>query len=180
MTAIKLEVCVDSVASLEAAVAGGANRIELCAALSEGGLTPSFGFMQAATAFDVLTHVMVRPRGGDFCFTQAELDVMCADIAAAKQLGLAGVVLGVAKHDDTLDLDALAKLRAAATNIECTLHRVVDLTPDILEATEQAIGLRFDRILTSGGAQKAQDGIASIAAMARQAAGRIEIMLALA
>lgn len=176
MSAIKLEICVDSIASLNAAAAGGADRIELCTALSEGGLTPSFGFMQAAAALDVSTHVMIRPRGGDFCYSQAEIDVMCADIATAKQLGLAGVVLGVANHDDTLDLDALAKLRAAATDMQCTLHRVVDLTPDIFEATEQAIGLGFDRILTSGGAKNAQDGKTSIAEMVHLAAGRIEIM----
>lgn len=176
MSAIKLEVCVDCIASLEAAVAGGADRIELCAALSEGGLTPSFGFMKVAAEFDVSVHAMVRPRGGDFCYSTAEIAAMCDDIKTTEQLGLSGVVLGVANHDDTLDLDALAKLRAAATGIQCTLHRVIDLTPNILEATEQAIGLGFDRILTSGGARKAQDGTAAIAKMVHQASGRIEVM----
>jgi len=173
---IKLEICVDSLASLGAAVAGGAQRIELCAALSEGGLTPSYGFMRAATSFDVSVHAMIRPRGGDFCYTQAEIDIMCADIAEAKRLGLAGVVLGVAKADDTLDLDALSKLRHEASGIECTLHRVVDLTPDPIVAVEQAISLGIDRILTSGGALTALDGVDQIAKMVAASKGRVDIM----
>lgn len=176
MHRITLEICVDSLASLEAAVAGGADRIELCAALSEGGLTPSYGFMRAAQNYDIPIHAMIRPRGGDFCYAQTEIDLMCADIATAKKLGLAGVVLGVAKADDTLDLDVLSALRSAANGMECTLHRVIDLTPDPVAALEQAINLRMDRILTSGGALTALEGTELIAQMVKVANGRIEIM----
>jgi len=170
------EVCVDNLASLDAAVAGGADRIELCAALSEGGLTPSAGFMQAASASNTSVHAMIRPRGGDFCYSHVEIDLMCADIAQAKQFGLQGVVLGAATAKDELDHDALARLRGAADGIECTIHRVIDLTPDPISAAQQAIGLGMDRILTSGGALKAIDGLDVIAQMVRVAGGRIDIM----
>ncbi|WP_299346412.1 copper homeostasis protein CutC [uncultured Maritalea sp.] len=176
MAGVILEICVDSLASLEAAVAGGANRIELCAALSEGGLTPSYGFMRAAQRFDVCVHAMIRLRGGDFCYSTAEIDIMCADIVQAKSLGLAGVVLGVARADNRLDLDALAKLRSAASGMECTLHRVIDLTPDPVAAVQQARSVGIDRILTSGGAKTAIEGKDTIAQMVEAAKEQLEIM----
>lgn len=171
-----LEICVDTLAGAEAAIAGGAGRIELCAALSEGGLTPSTGLMQAAAALSVPVFAMIRPRAGLFHFTEAEVDLMVADIAAARAAGLAGVVLGVQSDDGTLHLDALARLLRAASGMGTTLHRVIDVVPDTLAAVDQAIGLGFDRVLTSGAQPLAPDGVPLIRRMVDRAAGKLSVM----
>ena len=176
MAKIKLEICVDSLASLQAAKAGGADRIELCAALSEGGLTPSAGFIEAAVATGMDTHVMIRPRGGDFVYSDEELDFMCADIAAVRRTGAAGVVFGATHDDGQLNVEAMKKLVAAANGLEITLHRAIDLAPDMAQAMENAIELGVNRILTSGGHRTAQAGIQKIAHLVKQANDRIEIM----
>lgn len=173
---ILLEVCVDSVAGLDAAVAGGADRIELCAALSEGGLTPSAGLMHAAAKAPVPVYAMIRPRGGHFCFSAAEAQVMLHDIAAARAAGLAGVVLGAATPAGALDTALLAQLTAAAGGLGTTLHRVIDTVRDPAQALDQAMALGFERVLTSGGARTAPDGTAQIAQLVAQARGRISIM----
>lgn len=174
--AVRLEVCVDDAAGLAAAVAGGADRIELCAALPVGGLTPSAGFMAGAAVCGVPAMAMIRPRAGGFVFSTAELAQMEVDIATARAAGLAGVVLGASLPDGRLDLAALARLITAARGMDCTLHRAFDLVPDPEEALEQAIGIGFSRILTSGGARTAEAGAGTIAALAAQARGRISIM----
>ena len=162
---MKLEVCVDDVAGLAAAVAGGADRIELCAALSEGGLTPSVGFMDLAAGCGVPVRAMIRPRGGDFNFSERELNVMCTDIAAVRAAGLEGVVLGVSDADGRLALDPLRRLVAAANGMRLTMHRVIDGVPDQIEAVIQARDLGFDCVLSSGGAASAEDGCAMLAMM---------------
>lgn len=176
MADILLEVCVDDAQGLAAALAGGADRIELCAALSLGGLTPTPGLIARAVQAPVPVHAMIRPRAGDFVLDDADLAVMEAEIAAIRAAGLAGVVLGANLPDGRLDLAALGRLAGAARGLDLTLHRAVDLTPDPVQAVHQAVDLGFDRILTSGGTVRAVDGLARLSAMMTAAAGRISIM----
>lgn len=171
-----LEICVDTVAGLRAAHAGGADRIELCAALELGGTTPTAGLMALASEMGVTARVMVRPRAGDFVFTRDDLDMMRADIAAARNLGLEGVVLGANRPDGSLDIDMLKALAAESRGLKKTLHRAFDLVPDIAEAVEQAVTLGFDTILTSGRASSAPAGLEDIMLAHKIAAGRITIM----
>ncbi len=171
---ILLEVCVDDPAGLAAAIAGGADRIELCAALGLGGLTPSHGFMQAAVGCGVPCLAMIRPRAGDFVFGDDEVAVMRADIRAAQAAGLAGVVIGASLPGGGLDEAILAQLLAEAAGMDVTLHRAIDLCPDPVAAVDVAIRLGIRRILSSGGAITAPDGVAVLAAMmARAGAGCI-------
>lgn len=171
-----LEVCVDSSEGLAQAVAGGADRIELCSALALGGLTPSVGLMAQAAACGLPVMAMIRPRAGDFRFAEPEARVMERDIAAARDAGLAGVVLGASLADGRLDIPILTRLVAAARGMDLTLHRCFDLCPDRAQALEQAVALGFRRILSSGGRVTAAEGQAELARLRRQAAGRIAIM----
>lgn len=171
-----VEVCVDTVAGLAAALHGGADRIELCAALVVGGLTPSAGFMRHAADAGVPVMAMIRPRAGGFCYSPAEIDLMLADIAMVRDIGLAGVVLGASLCDGQLDVAALSRLVAAAEGMALTLHRAFDLVPDWEAALETAIALGFERVLTSGGALTAAAGIDRLVAMQARAAGRILIL----
>lgn len=173
---IRLEVCIDDVAGLAACAAGGADRVELCSALDLGGLTPSPGLISAAAKSTVPVRAMIRPRAGDFRYTDAEVDVMLADIVAVREAGLAGVVLGATTGENALDIAVLARLVEAAGPLGKTLHRAVDLLPDPVTAVDIAVDLGFDCILTSGGALAAETGAAVIAAMVERAAGRIDIM----
>ena len=176
MAGVILEVCVDSAESLQAAVAGGADRIELCSALALGGLTPSAGFLRQAVGCGVPVLVMIRPRAGDFIWSGADIAVMQADIAAVRAAGLAGVVLGASLPDGRLDVAALGLLVTAAKGMSLTLHRCFDLVPDPFVALEQAVDLGFHRILTSGGAAPAVAGIDRLVALQGRAAGRIVIL----
>lgn len=173
---MNLEICVDTIEGARAAEAGGADRVELCSALSEGGLTPSAGLMRAAAFLSISVYAMIRPRSGLFHFTAEEEAVMAADIAAAKAAGLAGVVLGAQADDNRLNTAMLARLIAAAEGMGTTLHRVIDVVPDPLEALEQAAGLGFERVLTSGAAPEAPDGAEMVARMVERAGGRIGVM----
>jgi len=176
--AITLEVCVDSVQGLAAAIDGGADRIELCSALEIGGLTPSAGLLRAASDSTVPVVAMIRPRGGDFCFDELDAQLMLQEIDAVAAAGLQGVVLGASKPDGRLDLPTLARLvrRAADQGLRCTLHRAIDLCPDLAQATRGAIDLGFVRILTSGGARSAPEGLDGLRRCFEAAAGRIAIM----
>ncbi|TLP67153.1 copper homeostasis protein CutC [Parasedimentitalea maritima] len=171
-----LEVCVDTIDGVIAAMNGGAGRVELCSSLSEGGLTPSAGLMHAAAALPVPCYAMIRPRSGLFEFSDAEASVMLADIAMAREAGLSGVVLGAQNAARGLNVPMLATLMAAAGELGKTLHRVIDVVPEPLVALSQAIDLGFERVLTSGAEPFAQDGTKLIAQMVTQAAGRISIM----
>ena len=176
MAELVLEVCVDSLSGLMAAVAGGADRIELCAALGQGGLTPSAGMMVRAARVGVPVHALIRARGGDFVFGTDEVEAMCADIGAARAAGLAGVVIGAARADGTLDNAALARLVEAAAGMAVVLNRVFDLVPDRAAALEAAVRLGIGWILTSGGAVTAAEGAEDLRRLIRQAAGRIVIL----
>lgn len=171
-----LEVCVDTIEGAWAAVSGGAGRIELCSALSEGGLTPSAGLMSAAAGLPVPVYAMIRPRAGLFQYSQEEEKIMAKDIETARSIGLAGVVLGAQSRDRNLDHDMLARLLAKASGMGKTLHRVIDTVPDPLIALETAIDLGFERILTSGGKPAASQGLPLIKQLVEAADGRIGIM----
>jgi copper homeostasis protein len=176
MSGVLLEVCVDDVAGLAAAVEGGADRIELCSALALGGLTPSFGLMEVAGTFDIPCNAIIRPRAGDFVYSEEEIDVMLADIEAARNAGLAGVVLGASLPDGRLDRLVLQTLAETAEGLDMTLHRAFDLVPNVAEAVEIAVKLGFARILTSGGARTAIEGLPGLKQAVDAARGRISIM----
>jgi copper homeostasis protein len=175
---IKLEVCVDNAHGLAAAIAGGADRIELCAALETGGLTPSAGLLRLASAAPIPVVAMIRPRGGAFCYDAIEVDQMLGEIDAVAAVRLQGVVLGASLPSGDLDLVTLERLlrRARDHGLSATLHRAIDLCPDIALATRQAVDLGFERILTSGGALAAPLGIEGLLRCFDAAAGRITIM----
>ncbi|MET0747329.1 MAG: copper homeostasis protein CutC [Rhizobium sp.] len=174
--AMLLEVCVEDSAGLAAAIAGGADRIELCSALAVGGLTPSAGLMADAGKKACPCYAMIRPRAGDFVWSADDQNVMRSDIDMARQAGLAGVVLGASLPDGRLDRDTLAALVAHANGLGLTLHRAIDLVPDWREAIAIAIDLGFERILTSGGRPTAVEGVDDLERLIALAAGRISIM----
>jgi copper homeostasis protein len=176
MSEILLEVCVDDLAGLEAAISGGADRIELCSALSTGGLTPSAGLMSAAAKSSVPVYAMIRPRIGAFVYTQRELDLMCEDIQFAASAGISGVVIGANLPGGALDAKALRQLSNAVGRMPRTLHRAFDFVPDLSAAIELAVDYGFERILTSGRAKTAPEGLDDLAEAIRLADGRISIM----
>jgi len=175
---IGLEVCVDNADGLAAALTGGADRIELCSALEIGGLTPSAGLLRAASRSTAPVVAMIRPRGGDFCFNEAEIRLMLDEIDAVAGAGLQGVVLGASLADGRLDARTLERLVRHATDqgLRCTLHRAIDLCPDLAQATRLAVDLGFERILSSGGAKRAPEGLDGLRRCFDAAAGRIAIM----
>lgn len=175
---IVLEVCVDNVDGLAAAISGGADRIELCSALEIGGLTPGAGLLRAAARSPVPVVAMIRPRGGDFRFTDTETRLMLDEIDAVAGAGLQGVVLGASLADGQLDAGTLERLvrHARGHGLRCTLHRAIDLCPDLAQATRLAIDLGFERILTSGGARRAPEGLDGLQSCFDAALGRIAIM----
>lgn len=173
---VTLEVCVDTAAGLAEAVAGGADRIELCAALAVGGLTPSAGLLALASSCGVPVVAMIRPRAGNFVWSGAEVSMMETEIAAVRKAGLAGVVLGASLPDGRLDVPVLRRLMAASAGMELVLHRCIDLVQDMGAALEEAVELGFHRILTSGGEVTAEAGARRIAALVKKAAGRITVM----
>ena len=169
MSRIFLEICVDDAAGLDAARAGGADRIELCAALALGGLTPSAGLMALAARTGLPVMAMIRPLAGDFVWSPDDCAAMLAEIAAARAAGLAGVVIGASLPDGQLDAEVLAEQVAAAKGMDITLHRAIDLTPDPEQAMRLVAGLGIRRVLSSGGARTAHLGMARLQAMARAA-----------
>lgn len=171
-----LEICVDDAAGLDAAVKGGADRIELCSSLGSGGLTPSRGFMEFAAWSPISVHALIRPRIGDFTYGEDDIAIMMSDIEAARAAGLAGVVIGAACAPGVLDRAVLERLVTAAQGLDLTLHRAFDVVNDLDAALELAVELGFSRILTSGGARHAEEGLQTLARLVAQAAGRISIM----
>lgn len=173
---ILLEVCVDTAQGLRAAIEGGADRIELCSALGMGGLTPSAGFMALAATSPVPAYPLLRPREGDFCYEPAEIDCLKRDIDQARAAGLPGVVIGANLANGALDETTLRTLAEHAAGLDLTLHRAFDLVPDMEEALEQAVALGVSRILTSGGAASALEGLDQIASLFERAGDRIIVM----
>lgn len=172
-----IEVCAYSVDDCLAAQRAGANRIELCTARAEGGLTPSIGLISQARAATTLPlFVIIRPRGGDFVYTATELAVMEADIDAARQAGADGIVLGTLLPDGRVDYETTRRLIQCASPLPVTFHRAFDLTTDAHEALETLIDLGITTVLTSGQQPRAIEAVPLLEALAKQAAGRIAIM----
>ena len=167
MSRIILEICVDDAAGIDAATRGGADRIELCAALGLGGLTPSVGLIALAAENAIPTMAMIRPRGGDFVWSADEIRAMCAEIDAVRAAGLAGIVIGASLPDGRLDVAALAELVARAQGLDITLHRAIDLVPDVTEAMSLCQRLGINRVLSSGGAKAAELGLDRLSEMAQ-------------
>ena len=174
-----VEVAVDSVGSAVAAQAGGASRLELCAGLLEGGTTPSAGLIAACREHVAIpVFVLVRPRSGDFVYDEAELEVMRRDIAVARDLGVDGVVIGALRPDGAVDLERTGALVEAARPLDVTFHRAFDFTRDAAEALAAVASLGIDRILTSGRAATAFDGIQTLAEVVGAAGTRPAIVAA--
>ena len=173
-----VEVCANGVESCIAAQEGGADRVELCAGIPEGGTTPSYGEIKVARRVLTTTrlHVIIRPRGGDFLYTDLEVERMAEDIAVCRELGVDGVVFGCLNADGTFDLGKNRYLMECSRGMSVTCHRAFDRAVNPEQALEDVIALGFDRILTSGQQPKAEQGIDLLARLHRQAAGRIILM----
>ncbi|MGN7918145.1 MULTISPECIES: copper homeostasis protein CutC [Lysobacter] len=177
MSRRSLEISANSLGSALAAQAGGADRVELCENLGEGGTTPSYGTLAVARErLRIPLYVLIRPRGGDFLYDDSELAVMRADVEACVRLGCDGVVIGALDADGEVDAATCRELIAAAGSLGVTFHRAFDAARDQGRALEAAIALGCERILTSGGAADAWNGADRIAALVEQAAGRIGLM----
>lgn len=158
-----LEVCVDSYASAMAAIAGGADRLELCSALAVGGLTPSPVLLQQIRQVsDIPVRCLMRPRGGDFLYTKEEIQQMALEIALLQQEGADGFVIGCLTADGDLDAEAMKPLLEAAQGAGLTLHRCIDVSRDLARTYQDAASLGFDTVLTSGGAGNCLSGLESI------------------
>ncbi|XP_076308099.1 copper homeostasis protein cutC homolog isoform X2 [Tachypleus tridentatus] len=172
-----MEVCVDSITSALNAQKGGASRIELCSSLAEGGLTPSIGLIQRVKSLVQLpVFVMIRPRGGDFCYSQHELEVMLADLSAVKDNGVDGAVLGVLTRNGDVDMEKCHCLLEHAHPLPVTFHRAFDLVQDPLKALSAVKALGCQRLLTSGQAQSALDGLSLIAQLVKESGDFLSIM----
>jgi len=173
----KFEICIDSIAGIRAAREAGAERVELCANLLEGGTTPSLGTILVARKLaDIKLHVMIRPRGGDFLYDEDEIATMEADIASAKSAGADGVVFGALLRDGRVDPDLTARLIARARPASVTFHRAFDMTPEPLIALETLVELGVDRVLTSGQEPTAYEGADLIAELVKGARDRLIVM----
>lgn len=175
-----LEICAGSFDSALAALAGGAQRIELCAALSEGGLTPSAGLIERATSQlkPLVVNVLIRPRTGDFLYTEAEKEIIETDLRMAGKLGADGVVVGALTADGFFDSEfmKLCAHLAHDAGMSITCHRAFDMCRDPEQALEQLINWGYDRVLTSGQAASAREGTSLLARLVKQARERIHIM----
>lgn len=173
---LTLEVCCADVQSVRAAMEGGAHRVELCEALEVDGLTPSAEMMAEAIGLGIPVQVLIRPRQGDFVYDEAEVQSMLEGIRLAKRLGANGVVIGALKPDGSIDEETVRRLAAEAKGLSITFHRAFDVCARPMEALEQIIALGCHRLLTSGQAPTAEQGIPLIKRLVGQAAGRLSIM----
>ncbi|GAP71783.1 copper homeostasis protein cutC [Candidatus Symbiothrix dinenymphae] len=174
----ELEICVYSVESAVAAQEAGATRVELCAGFAESGLTPGAGTIQLARKLLTTTqlYVMIRPRGGDFCYSDAEFEAMCLDIDFAKSAGADGVVIGILLPDGNVDIARTKVLVGRAAPMGVTFHRAIDVTADPLQAIDDIIAAGCVRVLTSGQRPTAEEGIEVISQLVKHAKGRIDVM----
>jgi copper homeostasis protein len=174
---IKLEICAQSITSALIAQEGGADRIELCAALELGGLTPSYALILAAKQrLSIPIHVLIRPRAGDFTYSDDEYALIKQDILFCREQGVEGVVVGVLDETHELDKEKMAELRDLARPMDITCHRAIDRTPDPSVSLAVLMDLGYDRVLTSGGAENVALGSDKLADMVRLASDTIEVM----
>jgi copper homeostasis protein len=177
MQTIRLEIAVDNAESTLAALRGGAQRLELCSSLADGGLTPGIGFVEWARRLTTIPlHVMVRPRSGNFVYSPAELTIMEREIAAMRGAGANGVVFGVLTPCSRVDIKAVRRLAAKARPMRVVFHRAFDLVADLAQALEDVIACDADILLTSGGAPTLELGLPTVATLVERAARRIQIM----
>ena len=176
-TPVSVEVCAYSLFSCLAADRAGAQRVELCASPWEGGTTPSAGLVdQALKETSLEIHAMVRPRGGDFVYDASEKRTMLAEARSLIALGVHGIVVGALKPNGDLDVEFMREFRKIAGDRELTCHRAIDVSRDPIQVMEELIGIGFNRILSSGGKNKALDGIENLAELVAASKGRIQIM----
>lgn len=172
-----LEVCAGDIESVKAASAGGAQRVELCSALADGGVTPSIAFIRSAVEVPgVAVRVLIRPRGGDFLYSDDEVKMMVDDIVAARHAGVQGVVIGALTPSGNIDIESCRKMIAAAEGLNVTFHRAFDLCKEPMKALDEIIEMGCNRILTSGQAASALEGVGLLRALNERAAGRLSIM----
>lgn len=171
-----LEVCVDSLDGARAALRAGAQRIELCAELPVGGLTPSVGMIELASALNATVMVMVRPRSGDFAYSDADFEVMQRDVRRCVAAGVHGVVLGILTETGDVDAARTRALVECARPLEVTFHRAFDMTRDGDAALDALLELGVDRVLTSGQCAAASAGAEAIARWVRRAGDRLVVM----
>ena len=177
MAHVLLEICCGSIDDAIEADKGGADRVELCSALFLGGLTPSVGTIQEAKRrLKIPIMVMVRPRSGGFCYTEAEMATMERDAEAAIENGADGVVFGILQSDGRIDLARCRRIRRLIGKRQAVFHRAFDVTPDPFEALEQLVDLSITRILTSGQKDSVPEGVGLIKELVQRAADRIEIL----
>lgn len=175
--AITLEVCVDSVDSAAAAERGGAQRVELCSSLLDGGVTPSAGLIATVRqTTSIRLHVMIRPRGGDFCYSEHEFQSMRRDILMAKQLGADGVVLGILDLDGRVDVHRTKQLVDLAAPLKVTYHRAFDMSCDLFASLRDLQSIGVHCVLTSGGKQSAVEGAATLKLLVAASYNSITIM----
>lgn len=174
----QFEICANGVESCLAAQEGGANRVELCAGIPEGGTTPSYGEIKVARRLLTTTrmHVIIRPRGGDFLYTHLEVERMEEDIKMCRELGVDGVVIGCLKTDGAIDMEQCHRLVDAAKGMSITFHRAFDRCNNPYKALDQLIELGIDRVLTSGQKPTAEQGIPLLKELQEQANGKITIL----
>jgi len=173
-----IEICVEGIDGLAAAQAAGADRVELCASLLEGGLTPSMGVIRQALKIATIPfHVIIRPRGGDFLYSELEYQTMLDDVRACRELRVAGVVFGCLTADGRIDEARMTALSAAARPMKITCHRAFDMTRDPEEAIEALVRSGVDRVLTSGQRDTALLGLDILKRTHDAARGRIKIMV---
>lgn len=174
---LTLEICADSVESAVAAERGGAHRIELCSSLLEGGVSPSAGLISTVRSrLSIGVFVMIRPRGGDFCYSAEEFETMEQDVLTAKQLGADGIVFGILQEDGDVDIARTRRLIQIARPLKATFHRAFDMSSNLSKSLRDVIDAGADRVLTSGGEQNVEDGLPVIAGLVRAAGGGIAIM----
>lgn len=172
-----LEICTSTYAAALAASRAGADRVELCSGLGEGGLTPSAGMIREVIKLPhVRKNILIRPRGGDFLYSSEEINIMKEDVLTARDCGAHGVVLGALRADGHVDMDAMNTLMEAAEGMEVTFHRAFDMCCNPEQALEDIIKLGCRRILTSGQAPKAAMATRRLRDLVEQAAGRIIVM----
>jgi copper homeostasis protein len=174
---IELEICANSLTSALAAQEGGATRVELCDNLHEGGTTPSYGqIAMAKSRLKIPLYPIIRPRGGDFLYSDLEFEIMKADVIACKTLGCTGVVYGILTSEGKIDVERCRQLKELAAPMAISFHRAFDMTSSMPDALEVLIDIGFERVLSSGGSATAIEGAAALSQLIKQAANRIQVM----